>query len=104
MQDAWVQSLCLEDLLEQEMATHSSILAQRIPSTEEPSGLQSMGSRRVGHNRATEHAQLAQMKARSPLAVSGSTRREAPGRPWREVSSQSPDNRRENAASLPGPP
>ena len=39
-----------EDLLEKEMATHSSILAWRIPWTEEPGGLQSMGSQRVGYN------------------------------------------------------
>ena len=45
----WVQSLGPEDSLEKEMATHSSILACRIPWTEEPSGLQSMGSLRVGH-------------------------------------------------------
>ena len=44
-----VQSLSLEDPLEKEMATHSSILAWRIPWTEEPGGLQSMGSQRVGH-------------------------------------------------------
>ena len=36
--------------LEKEMATHSSVLAQRIPGTEEPGGLQSMGSHRVGHD------------------------------------------------------
>ena len=40
----------LEDLLEKEMATHSSILAWRIPRTEEPGGLQSVGSQRVGHD------------------------------------------------------
>ena len=39
-----------EDPLEKEMATHSSILAWRIPRTEEPGGLQSMGSQRVGHD------------------------------------------------------
>ena len=39
-----------EDLLEKEMATHSSILAWKIPWTEEPGGLQSMGSQRVGHD------------------------------------------------------
>ena len=39
-----------EDPLEKEMATHSSILAWKIPSTEEPGGLQSMGSLRVGHD------------------------------------------------------
>ena len=43
MQDMWVQSLGQEDPLEMEMATHSSILAWEIPSTEEPGGLQSMG-------------------------------------------------------------
>ena len=43
-----VRSLVQEDLLEEGMATHSSILAWRIPWTEEPSGLPSMGSHRVG--------------------------------------------------------
>ena len=43
MQETWVQSLDLEDPMEEEMATHSSILAWRIPWTEEPGGLQSMG-------------------------------------------------------------
>ena len=46
----WVRSLGQEDPLEKEMATHSSILASRIPGTEELSGLPSMGSHRVGHN------------------------------------------------------
>ena len=50
MQEMWVQSLGQEDPLEQEMATHSSILAWRIPWTEEPGGLQSMGSQRIGHD------------------------------------------------------
>ena len=49
-QDTQVQSLGWEDPLEKEMATHSSILAWRIPWTEEPGRLQSMGSQRVGHN------------------------------------------------------
>ena len=44
MQETWVQSLGQEDLLEKEMATHSSILAWKIPWMEEPGGLQSMGS------------------------------------------------------------
>ena len=48
-QQKLVQSLCLEDLLEECLATHSSILAWRIPWTEESGGLQSMGSQRVGH-------------------------------------------------------
>ena len=46
--ETWVRSLGLEDPLEKGMATHSSILAWRIPWTEEPGGLQSMGSQRVG--------------------------------------------------------
>ena len=50
MQETWVQFLCQEDPLEKEMATHSSMLAWEIPWTEEPGGLQSMGSQRVGHN------------------------------------------------------
>ena len=50
MRETQVQSLGQEDPLEKEMATHSSIHAQKIPWTEEPGGLQSMGSQRVGHN------------------------------------------------------
>ena len=53
MQETRVQCLGREDPLEKEMATHSSILAWRIPWTEEPCGLQSLGSQRVGHDRAT---------------------------------------------------
>ena len=49
-QETWVQSLAQEDPLEEEMAPYSSILAWRIPWTEEPSGLQSMGSQSVGHD------------------------------------------------------
>ena len=49
--DAWhVRSLGCKDPLEEEMATHSGILAWRIPWTEEPGRLQSMGSLRVGHD------------------------------------------------------
>ena len=50
MQETWVQSLGQEDPLEKEMATHSSILAQRIPWTEEPGGRQSTGPQTVGHH------------------------------------------------------
>ena len=50
MQETWVQSLGWEDPLEEEMTTHSSILAWNILWTEEPGGLQSMGSQRVGHD------------------------------------------------------
>ena len=47
MRETWVQSLGQEDPLEKEMATHSSILAWKIPQTEEPGGLQYMGLQRV---------------------------------------------------------
>jgi len=50
MRDTWVRSLGWEDPLEKEMATHSSILAWRIPWTEESGGLQSTGSQRVRHD------------------------------------------------------
>ena len=50
MQETQLQSLGQEDVLEKGMATHSSILAWRIPWTKEPGGLQSMGSQRVRHN------------------------------------------------------
>ena len=53
MQESQVRSLGWEDPLEKRMGTHSSILAQRIPWTEEPGGLQPMGSRRVEHGGAT---------------------------------------------------
>ena len=50
MQETWVQSLGWEDPLKKGMATHSSILAWRIPWTEKPGGLKSMGSQRVEHD------------------------------------------------------
>ena len=50
MRETQVQSLGRKDPLEKEMATHSGILAWKIPWTEEPGGLQSMGSQRVGHD------------------------------------------------------
>ena len=53
-QETWVQSLGREDSLEKEMATHSSILAWRIPWTEKPVRLQSVGSQRVGHDWVTK--------------------------------------------------
>ena len=48
MQETWIQSLSWEDPLEKGMETHSSILVCRSPRTEDPGGLQSMGSQRVG--------------------------------------------------------
>ena len=50
MQETWVRSLGQEDPLEKGMATHSNILAWRIPWTKEPGGLQTMGLGRVGHD------------------------------------------------------
>ena len=50
MQENWVRSLSQEDPLEKGMATHSSILAWRIPWAEKPGGLWSMGLQRVGHD------------------------------------------------------
>ena len=50
IQETQVQSLSLEEPLEKETATYSSILTWRIPWTEKPGGLQSMGSQRVGHD------------------------------------------------------
>ena len=50
MQETWLQSLGWEDPLEKAMATHSSTLAWKIPGTEEPGGLPSIGLHRVGHD------------------------------------------------------
>ena len=60
MQETQVQSLDQEDPLEKEISTHSSILVWRIPWTEEPVELQSMGSQRVRHNSATNTFPLSQ--------------------------------------------
>ena len=57
-QETWIRSLGWEDPLEEEMATHSSILAWEIPWTEEPGRLQSMGFQRVRHSWVTEHANV----------------------------------------------
>ena len=56
MRETWVQSLGQEDVLEKDMATHSSILAWKIRWTEEPGRLQSMGSQRVGHDSDFTHS------------------------------------------------
>ena len=75
-QETWVWSLGLEDPLEEGMATHSNILIWRIPWTEEPGGLQSMESQRVGHDWWTTcvhthththtHTQVAKNSAKKP--------------------------------------
>ena len=56
-QEMWVRSLGWEDPLEKDMATYLSILAWRIPWTEDLGGFQSMGSQRVGHDFATKRQQ-----------------------------------------------
>ena len=55
MQDTWVRFLGQEDSLEEEMTTHSSVLAWEIPWTEEPGGLWSMGLQRIEHNEQLTH-------------------------------------------------
>ena len=63
MRETWVRSLGQENPLEKEMATHSSIHAWKIPWTEEPGGLQSMGSQRVGHDWATSLSPLSDLES-----------------------------------------
>ena len=63
MRETWVQALGWEDPLEMEMAIHSSTIAWKIPRTEEPGRLQSMGSQRVGQNKW----QLLKEKLKSPM-------------------------------------
>ena len=67
-QEIWFQSLGREDPLEKGMATHSSILAWRIPWTEEPGGPQSMGSKRVRQDRATNTLIRISCSLPSPLS------------------------------------
>ena len=57
MQQTWLQSLGGDDPLEEEMATHSSILAWKIPWVREPGGLQSLESQRVGHDLVAKQPQ-----------------------------------------------
>ena len=66
---AWVRSLGWEDPPEEGLATLSSILAWRIPRTEEPGGLQSIGSQRVGHNWATKQQQQQRFSGRGTASV-----------------------------------
>ena len=62
MQETWLQSLGQEDPLEEDMATHSSIFAWRIPWTEEPDGLQFIASQRIGHDWVTKHTHGPQLE------------------------------------------
>ena len=67
MQEPWVWSLGWEDPLEKVLATHSTVLAWRIPWTEEPGGLQSMGSQRVRHDWVTEHTHIGVQREQKSL-------------------------------------
>ena len=71
MQETQVQSPGQEDPLEEDMATHSSTLAWRIPWTEEPGGLQSMGSQRVGHDWSSLAHMHVKMNKTLPFAREG---------------------------------
>ena len=89
MWETWVRSLGRDDPLEKEMANHSSILAWKIPWTEEPGGLQSTGLQRFGHHWATNTTQLQlgllhpAEKPRVRLKSSvGCTETDPPSQPW----------------------
>ena len=69
MWETQVQSLGWADPLEKEMATHSNILAWRIPWSEEPGRLQSMGSQRVRHDLATQQQQHGVVRKRFVMSV-----------------------------------
>ena len=98
MQETQVQSLGWEDPLEKEMAPHSSNVAWRIPWTEEPGGLQSVGSQRVGHDWAT---------SLSFFALNGQcadTAREAPSNSDSGQTGQGSHMTSENTHGEPGDP
>ena len=69
MQKSGIRFLGWKDPLEKELATHSSILAWRIPWTEEPGRVQSMGSQRIGHDLATEERERFKLRKNSILGV-----------------------------------
>ena len=71
VRETQVQSLSQKDALEKGRASHSSILAWRIPWTEEPGGLQSMGSPRAGHNEAPGVGTIPILKGQREGAVTG---------------------------------
>ena len=72
MQETWIQFLVWEDPLEQEMSTHHSILAWRIPLTEEPGRLQYMGSQELG---TTERLRIHTCKQQKISGLQGRARR-----------------------------
>ena len=78
MQETQVPPLGLEDPLEKEMATHSSFLAWRIPWTEDPSWLQSMGSQRVGHELVTKRTTNIYITSRYFLTLQKGQKKQIP--------------------------
>ena len=80
MQETWLLSLSLEEPWEKGMTTHSSILAWRVPWTEKPGRLQSMGSQRVGYDRA-RNTQFPQVRSSVPpeCPASDASQNGAPG-------------------------
>ena len=84
MRETWVRSLGREDPLEKEMATHSSILAWKIPWTEEPGGLQSTGSQRVRHDFTFTFTFTCDSEARVPglYVVGGPLSARSQEEPW----------------------
>ena len=90
MQAMRIQSLGQEDLLEEGTATHSSILAWRIPGTEKPVRLQSTGSQRVGHdwsNSSHKHMYYTSIKKKRPSQQKAQNQRRPTGFGWRPNSS-----------------
>ena len=77
MQETWVWSLGWEDPLEKGTATHSTILAWRIPWTEEPGGLQFMGSQRIGHDWETNKKIIIIERERKSASSIGDGRKES---------------------------
>ena len=68
-QETWVASLGWEDPLKEGMATHSTMLAWRIPWTGKPGRLQSIGLQRVGPTEVTQHTRMQEMLARDSVAI-----------------------------------
>ena len=77
-QEEQVQSLGWEGPLEKEMETHSSILACKIPRTEEPGGLQSMELQRVRHDQVTEHTHSRCIHENSAISIKISVTKTSP--------------------------
>ena len=82
MQETQVWSPDREDPLEKEMATHSSILAWKLPGTEEPGGLRSMGSQRIGHDSATKPPPASKSSLLNTLSLKNKKKKTIPSVFW----------------------